>query len=511
MAILSPASIRKNKLSSNANAITQIIFCIGLFTSIILIHSPASAHAFGQRYDLPLPLWLFISGGAVTVILSFIIIAFLTGTIKKNDDYPRFNLLNNSIGKCLTQPTTISLIRFIFMVFFLLILAAGFWGEQNPLNNISIVMTWVIAWVGLAFICALLGNFWALINPWDTIFRYLEVMCKKITLRDLSKHKQYPINIGYWPSCIFFLCFAWLEINWSNSSVPSSVATALLIYSIITFIGMLIYGRKTWLKYGECFTVVYTLFSRFSITEGSLDSNKREWFLRPPGIGLRHREENPPNLTMTFFILLLLSTVTYDGYTETETYQKITFEYFEVVQTFTSDISDNSIQSLVDTAGLLSFPIIFVAVYLLFIWLSAFMNDETEQTLKLARIFIFSIVPISIAYHLAHYISLIAIEGQLVIRLISDPFGYGWDLFNTVAYKTDINILNAKFVWYFSVVLIVIGHVIAVYIAHCEAMLIYADRPQARREAIINQIPMIVLMVGYTMLSLWIIAQPIVG
>ena len=139
------------------------------------------------------------------------------------------------------------------------------------------------------------------------------------------------------------------------------------------------------------------------------------------------------------------------------------------------------------------------------------MDEETERTPVLARAFIFSIIPISIAYHLSHYISLLAIEGQVAIQLISDPFGFGWDLFNTSEYQTDITIINAKFVWYFSVILIVMGHIIAVYVAHMEALRIYAVRSQERYGTLFSQIPMIVLMIGYTMLSLWIIAQPIVG
>ena len=149
----------------------------------------------------------------------------------------------------------------------------------------------------------------------------------------------------------------------------------------------------------------------------------------------------------------------------------------------------------------------FVGVYMLFIWQIALVGDDLRSFKKLAPLLVLSIVPISIAYHLSHYISLLAIEGQLVIRQLSDPFGYGWDLFGTANYKTDITLINAKFVWFFSVVLIVIGHIVAVYIAHAEALTYYGDR----KRALVSQIPMIVLMVGYTMLSLWIIAQPIVS
>nr|HIL76899.1 hypothetical protein [Rhodospirillales bacterium] len=476
-----------------------------------LIPSPLIAHAFGQRYDLPLPLWLFIAGGALAVMVSFIIIALFARPPRENDASLKFNLLKSRIGKFLVHPIIIGLIRFVFTALFILIIAAGFWGSQNPLNNISIVMVWVIAWVGLAFICSLLGNFWAIINPWNTIFLYIENGYRKITGNNLSRHNKYPIKYGYLPSFVFFFCFAWLEINWSGSNTPSSVATALLVYSLFTFVGMWVYGRETWQKYGECFTVVYSLFSRFSITEGRINSEKREWFLRPPGIGLLREDKNLPEPTLVYFILLLLSTVTYDGFTETETFQQISLSYIEFAKDLTGKEIDAFAQSFFDTVALLSFPIVFILTYGFFIWLSAFMDEETKRTLELARVFIFSIVPISIAYHLSHYISLLAIEGQLAIRLISDPFGFGWNLFNTSAYQTDITIINAKFVWYFSIILIVIGHIIAVYVAHMEALRIYADRSQGRYGTLISQIPMIVLIIGYTMLSLWIIAQPIVG
>jgi hypothetical protein len=478
-----------------------------LATIVLFAPSGANAHAFGQRYDLPLPLWMFIWGGAIAVLLSFVVMAIFMKHTPRADSYPRYSLLNNPIGKFVTQPITTGIIRLIFTGLFLLIIAAGFWGQQSPLVNISTVMVWVIAWVGLAFICAFLGNFWQLINPWRALFGHAERCYKKLTTNELSNHRPYPPALGYWPAFIFFLSFAWLEINWPGASTPSSVATALTIYTALTFIGMFVYGREVWLKHAECFTVVYTLFAKFAITEGSLGPKKREWFLRPPGIGLRHQKDELPSLTMMFFVLLLLSTVTYDGFTETSTFKDAALTYYYFLKDITGDGLGTAALSLVDTSGLISFPILFIIVYLFFIGLIAFIDGETKDVLKLARIFVFSIILISIAYHLSHYASLLLIEGQLAIRLASDPFGYGWDLFGTAAYKSDIAIINAKFVWYFSVILIVIGHIVAVYIAHAEALRFYGDR----HRALISQIPMVVLMVSYTMLSLWIIAQPIVG
>ena len=487
---------------------------ISLFT---LTPLPAVAHAFGQRYDLPLPLWMFIWGGAAVVFLSFIVMAFFVHHNPPPGIYPRYNLLKNPLGRLLAHPMAIGLVRLVFTGLFVLIIATGFWGHQSPLKNLTIVMVWVIAWVGLAFICALLGNFWALINPWNALFSYAEKAKHKLFGGALTRNVSYPAKLGYWPAFIFFLAFAWLEINWPGASSPSKVATALTIYSVITFIGMLIYGRETWLKYGECFSVVYELFARFAITEIRVPDEAKpdqiEWNLRPPGIGLRNgvrigsRSGEQPSFTLMFFVLLLLSTVTYDGFTETGEFKQVALKYYYFIQDVTGGSLGSAGISLVDTSGLISFPVMFVGVYMLFIWQIALVGDDLRSFKKLAPLLVLSIVPISIAYHLSHYVSLLAIEGQLVIRQLSDPFGYGWDLFGTANYKTDITLINAKFVWFFSVVLIVIGHIVAVYIAHAEALTYYGDR----KRALVSQIPMIVLMVGYTMLSLWIIAQPIVS
>ena len=98
------------------------------------------------------------------------------------------------------------------------------------------------------------------------------------------------------------------------------------------------------------------------------------------------------------------------------------------------------------------------------------------------------------------------ITGQAIIPLLSDPFGSGWDLLGTGDYVVNIRVVNAKFVWFLSVAAIVLGHIASVYIAHVISLRRAKDRASALR----GQYPMLVLMVGYTITSLWIIAQPIV-
>ncbi|MDQ3795800.1 MAG: hypothetical protein M3316_09085 [Actinomycetota bacterium] len=66
--------------------------------------------------------------------------------------------------------------------------------------------------------------------------------------------------------------------------------------------------------------------------------------------------------------------------------------------------------------------------------------------------------------------------------------------------------MDAAFVWYSQVALIVAGHVIDVYLAHLISLRFFEDSKRALR----SQSPMLVLMSLYTVLSLWILSQPIV-
>ena len=92
-----------------------------------------------------------------------------------------------------------------------------------------------------------------------------------------------------------------------------------------------------------------------------------------------------------------------------------------------------------------------------------------------------------------------------MIPLSSDPLGFGWDLFGSADYKLNIAIIGARFAWITAVISIVVGHIIAVYIGHVVAI----NKLGSRKTAIRSQIPMLGLMIIYTICSLWILAQPL--
>jgi len=231
--------------------------------------------------------------------------------------------------------------------------------------------------------------------------------------------------------------------------------------------------------------------------------------LRPPALGLLIHK--PVQFSTVCFVLVLLTTVTFDGVLETPFWADI-LDWISrnqmlrpVLLAFQEFGVDLII--LIKSIALLILPGIFITVYLFVVRLTIICGRGDVSLAQGAGYFVLSLVPIAIAYHLSHYLSYLLIGGQNIIPLISDPFGYDWNLFGTAHYRVDVGIVNAKFVWYMAVCSIVVGHVIAVYIAHVMALRVFSNRIQA----LWSQVPMLILMVAYTMVSLWILSQPIIS
>jgi hypothetical protein len=490
------------------------------------------AHGFGQHYDLPVPLQLYLIGAAATVVLSFILFGLFIREIPVWDSYPRLNLLRWPWGRFLVHPRAFLFYKLLGMGLFVLVVASGFLGRQYPPSkNLAPTFVWVIWWVGLAYVSALVGNLWPFINPWRTAFAGLEAFYRRLNPQGkLSLQLPYPQKLGVWPGFLLFFMFAWVELVFKGRAVPANLALILVLYSLLTWIGMFLFGREQWLQCGEFFSLVFGLLAHFALTEIRVidpkickicglkcrnyhgeclnchgcfelaDNTQREWNLRPFAVGLLHQKVI--STSMMALVLLLLSTVTFDGFMSTSLWIQIRDSLYWYA------IPNIGIYrlTLTETLGMITFIILFLGLYWLSCKFMAIILEDRLPTEKLARAFTLSLIPIAIAYHLAHYLSFLLIQGQLVIPLASDPFGLGWNLLGTAGYKINIGIIGARFVWITAVIAIVLGHVMAICLSHIEALKLFKERSQALR----SQYPMLILMVGYTMVSLWIFAQPIV-
>ena len=508
--------------------ITAGLLALGLGLGVV----PAYAHGFGQRYDLPIPLDYFLAGAGATVALSFVVIGLFVRVGGSGLRYPRYNLL--AAGRpsgLLVTPFLLVPVRALAVALFLLVIATALFGTEGPIENLAPTMVWVIWWVGMGYIVALLGNLWALINPWKVIFE----AGSRLMGGDAGSGRRetallrYPEWLDVWPALLLFLLFAWLENVYTGAAQPLRLGVLVLLYTIVTLAGMVAFGKHTWLRHGEAFTVLFGFFSRFSPTEvrasdpalcrtcdsecgwtetGCVDCyqcfeaaapGNRELNLRPFAVGLAH--PGRVSVATALFVILALATVTFDGLTATPGW----VDFQTAVYSTASSIGANPV-AVIDTVGLVLLPVVFIGVFLLFSWGIQRLAGERVPVPDVARGFVLSLVPIALAYNLAHFLSFLLIQGQLILPLASDPFGWGWDLFGTAGYGINIGVINAKIVWYISVAAIVVAHIISIYIAHVIALRRTPDRAMALR----GQYPMMVLMVMYTATSLWIIAQPIV-
>jgi hypothetical protein len=472
---------------------------------IVMPVATAEAHGFGQRYDLPIPLAFYVVGAGATVALSFVLVALLVTAERVPRLHPHVMLR----VPAQSWPARLALIiRIACTAFFVFLIVAGITGEQNPFRNIVVVSVWIIGWVGISLGSALLGDVWLLMDPWNTIFAGMERLHASMHPGGLLGAKRvYPKSLGAWPAFVLFVGFAWMELVWNGRDVPARLAQAMLAYSLLTWTGMFVFGREVWRAHGEVFSIVFGVFARFGIFAFRPRASAIE--IRPPAIGLLEQGALDPS--MTTLVVALLATVTFDGFLETPLWARLDLRILneppESPLWTVLKLSEDQALRLGRTIGLVVFVALFNVVYRTVCWVIAAATGRTRADVPtVAGRFVLSLVPISLAYHIAHYFSYLAIGGQYIIPRLSDPLGRGSDLFGTAAYEPDIGIVGPWLQWSVAVVAVVAGHVIAVTLAHVAALRLNGSR----HLVLLSQIPMLVLMVGYTMLSLWILSQPIV-
>ena len=490
-----------------------------LALSLILAGArPALAHGFGPTYDIPIPLWLYLYGAATAVVLSFLPLTLFSR--KERDSpyrYPHSDLFRvRSLRKVLTSRLLTGGLRLLSVALFVVVVIAGLVGLQSG-YNIAPTFVWITWWVGFSFFTAFVGNLWPLVNPWRVIFDWAERLVRRLGYRD-GLDEPYPEALGIWPAVGLYLVFVWIENVFSGSYVPRNIALFALAYSLITLYGMAFFGKERWSRRGDAFSVYFGVLGRFAPTEVRVKNpdvclgcdgcgddagggcvncyecfacaapEVRELNLRPPAVGLGMPEKVTPGTAA--FVIVVLAGVTFDGLLETPL-------WLEIVR----------LTPVTQTLGTILLPLLFFGIYLGFVQLSRILGGGGGGGFRrFSAAYAFSLVPIAIAYQVAHYYTYLLVQGQMMISLVSDPLGWGWNLFGTADFEPRYGILGAGFVWYSQVALIVAGHVIAVYLAHSISLRLLRDPGRALR----SQLPMLVLMVLYTMTSLWILAQPIV-
>lgn len=471
---------------------------LGLSTAaaVLLPAVPASAHAGAHAFVLLLPTGYYLVGGALAVAASFLLLAFMpqrwTGAIAG----ARLRL----VALRPPSPTAPSL---LFAIVFGLLVVAGFTGSRDPLANPLTLFVWTLWWGGFTVLTAVVGNLWAYVNPWVGPYRLLTRLLGRA---GKAPTVGYPCWLGYWPAVVLFFGFAWFELIDLAPNDPERLATAAAVYSAITVAGMLLFGEAAWLGRAEPFSVFFGFIGRLSPllwepATGDGDGRRR-LSLAVPGVALLGREPLPPSGVL--FILLTLATVSFDGLSKT-------FWWLALNGINPLAFPGRSAVVGINTVGILLTWLALAAGYLGSVRLGWHLSGRRVRFGVLVGALVFSIMPISLVYHFAHYLTAVLVDGQYALAAASDPFGTGLDLFAMSREQVTTSFLNTyhgvQTIWNVQTAAIVLGHILGITLAH----LLAERRTGDYRAAVLSQVPLAIVMVLYTLFGLWLLSTPIAG
>jgi hypothetical protein len=444
----------------------------------------AAAHGFVGRQDLPIPRWLFAWGAAAVLVISFVALAALWPKPRLQE--PRERVVARLPG--FLDP----LAGLLGVALFAVVVYAGFEGTQTETANLAPTVVYVLFWVGLAFASVLFGDVFRALNPWRAIARFASWVAGRVSRSGTPEPLEYPERLGRWPAALTILAFTWVELAYVDRNDPSTLSALALAYAAVQLIGMSLYGIEPWTRRADGFSVYFSLFAALS----PLRWARRELRVRRPLEGVVGLSTVPGTVAV---LCVAIGSTSFDGLSQGQLWNDIAPE---IQQAFIDiGLSARSAQEVAFTIGLVAMVLMVAALYRLGV---AGMHTigEGYATSDLARRFVHTLVPIALAYVVAHYFSFFVYEGQRTIYLASDPLGDGSDLFGTRSETVDYTVISATGIWYVQVAALVIGHAAGLVLAHDRALALY----KSARDATRSQYWMLAVMVAFTSLGLWLLS-----
>ena len=489
---------------------------------------PAGAHGVGGRLDLPVPLWQLAWAASFAVAASFVALGMFWNT-------PKFRTAAS--GRILPGPFQLAcraqarLVGAVGLVALGVLLYAGLAGNTNPSVNIAPVAVYIIFWVGLQAVSVLVGDVWSHLSPFRTLADGSARLWARLRGRPEADADRGAGN-QWWAVAAMF-GFLWLELAFHDNTDIRVLGVYLAAYTVALLAGAAVFGRG-WLRDAEGFGVLFTKLSAIAplyrdggALRGRADRPippaasaghiARPWPERPVSAASKSGndeasksgndeaaprdacEQSTPALRLraplaglavlpikrgsVAFILVVLGSTTFDGFTRSSVWLDVAAERTGWELT------------AVNTVGLVFMIFAVFVLYRAAIAAMAALTGDTEK--ELAEAFAPSLMPIAAAYTIAHYFSYLLLEGQQVIAHLSDPFGRGWDLFGTATYLVDYTAISTDTIAWTQTAAIAVGHVLAVAVAHDRAVERWPSRLAMR-----SQYPMLAVMIAYTVIGL---------
>ena len=436
------------------------------------------AHGVGGAKDLPIPAELAIVGAVAALAVSFIVLA-LAWRAPRFDASTGGRALPPWFARAADSTALEVVLRVLGMAFFLYVGWAAVAGPDLLINPTFGVL-YVIVWVGLVPASLLFGAFYRAVNP----ARTMHLILSRLTGGDPEQGLvELPRWVGMWPASLGLFAFVWLELVHPGSTYLSSVRLFVAVYVAVVVMGGAIFGSR-WIAQSDPFEAYSTLVGRLSAFGRRGDGTL---VLRSP---LANLDGTPARPGLVAVAAVLLGSTAFDSFKDSS---------FWLQLTQSSAVSTSLSTTLLNTGALLMFCGVVALTFAGATMLTG-VAAGTDR-LGLPDRFAHSVVPIVVGYIVAHYLSYFVEVGQQTLVLLSDPLGRGQDLLGTADWQVDYWLSeHPGFLAVTKVVAVVTGHVLGVVAAHDRAV-----RQLPKRHQLTGQLPLLVVMVGYTVGGLYLL------
>lgn len=472
----------RRRLRRPAAATIGLTGLVGLLAAA----APAAvaAHQLTGRFSSPIPLGAYLVGAGLAVATSFAIVFVRAGPPSTAPAPPG--------ERAIRVPTTVrtGLAGVGLLAWLWVVVQAVVIGGRSEGDTASLFL-WTYGWVGLTLVSAFIGPAWTWLDPFASLHRLLAAAADRLGLAG-GQPAPYPPRLGRWPAVLGFTVFIWLELAMPGARSGRGLGLVLVAYTVVTLVAMTQFGRETWRRNGEVFSVWFGLVGRLAPLAVSPGPDRTaEPDGRPERLRVRRFAAGllEPGTDLASLALVALSTagILFDGLSQTQIY----FDLFGI-------------------------PTLPEQTVLLLGWLAI----VVALALAVGRIvgtgpLVAGLVPIAIGYLIAHYLTFVLFDSQRILLSLTDPLGLGWDLLGIGEFEPATGWLPGSVAWSLQLVAVIGGHVIGAWAGHAVALSAAAGRDgrvsDAQAGAVrMRQVPLALLMVGLTTLTLWSLGQAIV-
>ncbi len=451
------------------------------------------AHALASRQDLPVPAWLFAWGASIVLVVSFFALA--AGWRSPRFEQMGWRPLGAGLSRALLGLPMQVLCGCVGVLLLGVAVYAGLEGTEAPDRNFALTFLFVTCWLGFPFFSAVLGDLFRPFNPWRAIGRAVGAGFRGVAGQDAA-HLRYPERLGRWPAAIGLIAVVWLEVVYGSGGVIARSrdrsARRPPLQRLHAGNDGPLRGRGM-VREGEVFSVYFGMFGRlgiFGTHDGKLERRRpfsaaTTWATIPGSAAV---------------VIASIATTSFDGGQEGAFKDALesVFNWFK-----DGGMDPTAALRLTDTIFML---LCFAGVGLIYLLGVRGMRTVpgAPSFAKLRVGFAHTLIPIALAYLVAHYFSYFFFQEQAQFTyLLSDPLGTGTtDLFGTASAGVDYTALSANAIWYVQVGALIAGHVIGLMLAHDRALVYWPDY----RRATASQYWMLAVMVAFTCFGLYLLS-----